>query len=226
MVSSRGKKVGFCRTLWGPMLTDWERILNSCDQVRLLDSGDKVWWTLTQNGKFTVSSFYKKLMWQNVDFPHEFLWKIRIPLKIWILLWLMIHKSILTKEVLQHRGWKGDTQYCGLEETINHLFLQCPLARFLWNIVRCAFDLLALPATVSDVWDLWIPACAGRLRKLIMVGVAGVFWAIWNIRNNACFRNVKLHPLGLLNCFVIGLNCGQFSRKRRKGETCFSGEQG
>lgn len=82
VVSSRGKKVGFCRTLWGPMLTDWERILNSCDQVRLLDSGDKVWWTLTQNGKFTVSSFYKKLMWQNVDFPHEFLWKIRIPLKI------------------------------------------------------------------------------------------------------------------------------------------------
>lgn len=65
----------------------------------------------------------------------------------------MIHKSILTKEILQHSGWKGDTccQFCGLEETIDHLFVQCPLARFLWNIVTCAFNLPPLPFLMGTV---------------------------------------------------------------------------
>lgn len=99
-------------------------------------SRDKLRWSLSEKGIFTVSSFYKELMWQNIDFPQKFIWKIKIPLKMKKILWLITHNSILTKDVLIHRGGKGDSlcQFCDQEETINHLFLLCPLAKFMWNI--------------------------------------------------------------------------------------------
>ncbi|PNT75067.1 hypothetical protein BRADI_1g27338v3 [Brachypodium distachyon] len=48
VVTNRGRNVCFRRTL-------------KCDQVRLNGANDKLWWIPTENGKFTVSSFYKKL---------------------------------------------------------------------------------------------------------------------------------------------------------------------
>lgn len=56
--------------------------------------------SLSENCQFAVSSFYRKLTWHNVTFPHKFLWKIIIPLKIGILLGLVVHESILNKDVL------------------------------------------------------------------------------------------------------------------------------
>lgn len=126
-----------------------------------------------------------------------------------IFLWLIVHKSILTKDVLIHRGWKGDSkcQICVLDESIDHLFLHCPLARFLWGITKCAFDLPALPGSFPDIWASWIYLFAGKTRKMVMVGVAGLFWALWNTRNEACFRNVRLlSPIGAVKRFCYCLN--------------------
>lgn len=38
---------------------DWHKILQMCQKVKLTSGEDKFWWTLNQNGKFTVSSFYR-----------------------------------------------------------------------------------------------------------------------------------------------------------------------
>lgn len=184
-------------------------MLQFCDKVRLSNGDDKLWWNLNQNGRFTVSSFYRQLMQQSTDFPQIFLWKIKVPLKIRIFLWLITQKSILTKDVLLHRGWKGDArcQFCGTTETIDHLFLHCTLARFCWNVIRCAFDLPSLPNTVEEIWTAWLPSFAGKNRKLAMVGVAGLVWVVWNTRNDACFRNVRLtSPFGVIKRFCYFLN--------------------
>lgn len=148
-------------------------------------------------------------MWGNVDFPQKFLWKIKILLKIRIFLWLIAHKSILTKDVLTHRGWKGDTkcQFCGMEESIDHLFLHCSLARFVWNVLKCAFDLPVLPNSVEELWLTWLPAFSGNSKKLVMVGVAGLLWVLWNTRNRACFSNVRItSPFGVIKLLCYWLN--------------------
>lgn len=59
------------------------------------------------------------------------------------------------------------------------------------DILRCAFDLPALPNTISAPWDSWIPRFDGKMKKLVLVGIAGLCWVIWNTRNDACFRNIK-----------------------------------
>lgn len=75
------------------------------------------------------------------------------------------------------------------------------------DILRCAFDLPALPNTISAPWDSWIPRFDGKMKKLVLVGIAGLCWVIWNTWNDACFRNVRLNsPFGVVKKFCYCLN--------------------
>ena len=62
-----------------------------------------------------------------VNWPHKNVWSVKIPLKINMFLWLYFHNSILTKDVLIRREWKGKSNKCcfcdELLETIDHIFL-------------------------------------------------------------------------------------------------------
>ena len=70
-----------------------------------------------------------------------------MPPRIKVFMWFALRKSILTKDNLLHRGWKGDEKcpFCGREESINHLFISCSVARLLWNILKSAFNLTDIP---------------------------------------------------------------------------------
>jgi hypothetical protein len=50
-----------------------------------------------------------------------------------VFLGLPIKNSILTKDLLQHPGWRGDAkcQFCGNDETITHMFFLSPVARYI-----------------------------------------------------------------------------------------------
>jgi hypothetical protein len=57
--------------------------------------------------------------------PHNsYLWKIKIPLKIKVFLWLLYREAILTKDNLVKRSWHGNEMcsFCNNSETIQHLF--------------------------------------------------------------------------------------------------------
>jgi hypothetical protein len=43
--------------------------------------------------------------------------------------------DILTKDNMTKRKWVGDTscRFCEMEETINHLFFDCLVARVIWG---------------------------------------------------------------------------------------------
>jgi hypothetical protein len=81
--------------------------------------------------------------------PYNFCWKVKLPLRIQIFIWLMLRKSILTRDALIHRGGKFEEDvfsdlplFCGKDESIEHIFFACPLARYLWNIVSCVIGVL------------------------------------------------------------------------------------
>jgi hypothetical protein len=67
------------------------------------------------------------------------LWFVRVPLKINIFMWLTTtHGSILTKDILLHRGWKGKDAsciFCDCNETIDHLFFGCAVARVVFLVL-------------------------------------------------------------------------------------------
>lgn len=61
-------------------------------------------------------------------------WTIPITSKIRIFMWLTFKNRILIKINLRKKGWEGNVQCvsCSYDETVNHMFLQCGLAKQIW----------------------------------------------------------------------------------------------
>jgi hypothetical protein len=94
--------------------------------------------TFVKKGLFTVSSIYRNLIQQGVVPDKSPLWKLKIPLKIKIFLWYLKKGVILTKDNLAKRKRQGSVKYCfcSSDETIQHLFLDCHFASFVWNTIE------------------------------------------------------------------------------------------
>lgn len=59
---------------------------------------------------------------------------------------------------------------------------------------------LKLSKKLSMLWAL-------TSKKLVSVGIAGLFWVIWITRNNACFHHTRLtSPFGVIKRFCYWLN--------------------
>lgn len=84
-------------------------------------------------------------------------------------------KSILTRDNLLHNGWKGPSAclFCSLDESIDHLLLHCPVAKFLWGIVVCATGIKSLPSAMDKISD-WIYSFPYIHRKILFIGVAAL----------------------------------------------------
>lgn len=74
---------------------------------------------------------------------------------------------------MARRGWEDSTKccFCNSNETIQHLFFDCPLARFVWNAIFIAFG-IHLPTNVANLLGNWFYGVLPRLRAQILVGVA------------------------------------------------------
>jgi hypothetical protein len=81
-----------------------------------------------------------------------------LPHKIKVFLWLVLKNKILTKDNLRKRNWQDslDCVFCGLPESINHLFFQCSVSRFVWRIIQTALDFHSSPNSVEKLFGPWI----------------------------------------------------------------------
>uniref|UniRef100_A0A453QJT6 Reverse transcriptase zinc-binding domain-containing protein n=1 Tax=Aegilops tauschii subsp. strangulata TaxID=200361 RepID=A0A453QJT6_AEGTS len=102
-------------------------------EVHLSDEEDSFRWKLTNNGLFTFNSMYLDLI-NSGPIPRSLhIWRVKVPLRIKIFMWFVHKQVILTKDNLLRRRWVGSSRccYCDQDETIQHLFLDCPLAKLL-----------------------------------------------------------------------------------------------
>jgi hypothetical protein len=85
------------------------------------------------------------------------LWNLKVPLKIKIFLWYLRRGVVLTKDNLAKCNWQGSVlcSFCHKEETIQHLFYDCHLARSIWSIIQVATNLY-LPYSVSNMFGTWL----------------------------------------------------------------------
>jgi hypothetical protein len=72
--------------------------------IRLTDRSDIFKWSLNSSGQFFVSSMYQVFIDTNIVSNNSYLWKIRIPLKIKVFIWLLYREAILTKDNLVKRN--------------------------------------------------------------------------------------------------------------------------
>ena len=133
--------------------------------------------------------------------------KTRLPHKAKVFLWLVLHNKILTKDNLSKRNWKWNLNcvFCGLPESINHLFFQCSVARFIWRIIQTTLNLNSINSfsKTEKIWSFSVVAQSSRrFGALKMIVVLMIIWLMIRLMWSS-------HV-------VSGLTLGQFDRKRRK----------
>lgn len=135
--------VSFRRALVGDKLTAWLDLVSKVLNVTLTDANYSFVWGLTNNLSFTVKSLYSDMMQENMIIDKCLVWKLRLPLKIKVFLWYLKKGVLLTRDNLIKRKWKGESKccFCNNNETIQHLFFKCHVAKFAWNAVFFAFGI-------------------------------------------------------------------------------------
>ena len=106
-------------------------------------------------------------------------------LKIKIFMWYLKRGVILTKGNLARRNWNGNKQccFCYRDETIQHLFIDCHVAKFLWRAVQFVFDLNP-PRSITHLFSNWLRGVGTKLKRQLLVGTSALCWVIWLSRND------------------------------------------
>jgi len=143
---------------------------------------------------------YNSLTNNDAGPAHKKMWKGRVPPKIKIFIWLMTNDALLTKDNMIRRKWSGNPKcyFCDHDETINHLFFTCSIAKVVWGVIAKLLGANNIPTSLEQCWEWcehWLPAGG----KFHLWGISALCWAIWKARNRACFeRKFIKNPIEIL----------------------------
>jgi hypothetical protein len=191
VLNSDFQALSFRRRIIGDLSMKFGDLVACCNTFQINNQKDKVSWSLDKKG-YSVKSFYSKKCDQ-VRVPYYFLWKTNVPQKIKVFLWLVLRNRILTKDNLKKRNWQGPVEcvFCGIAESIDHLFFRCPVARYVWRVIQISLGISCIPSSIEELFGVWIRNF-NKNTKLILFGCGAVLWSIWRARNDWCFGNKTL----------------------------------
>lgn len=110
----RNGNLKFRRWVPGFPREQWENIKNYVLTLDEVDSMDNIRWKWTSSSMFTVKSTYEQLTQIESRATHKNSWEAKIPLKIKYFLWAIENDACI---------------FCKDNETINHLFFECKVAK-------------------------------------------------------------------------------------------------
>jgi len=173
-------------------VAEWNELQEELELLVFSEEDDTVIWALEPSGKFSTKSLYRFMKHSgNVDLRMTELWKVNLPLKIKIFLWMLWHDRVLTSEQLKIRKGKGSEKckYCGKIETRNHLFFNCNIAQILWVWVRISMRWTERPISIQDYEDKMRVGLGHKDIFIAFFLLAGVSWSLWKTRNDWVFNN-------------------------------------
>ena len=106
-------------------------------------------------------------------------WKIIVPPKIHVFLWLLSNNKLMTVDNLAERGIHKplDCKFCSEKESIHHLFFDCIIARQLWAYLS-DFN----GSVINSYFDMASKWIAPKKYKSTNTISAGVVWCLWLIK--------------------------------------------
>jgi hypothetical protein len=103
-----------------------------------------------------------------------------------------------------------------VEETVTHLFVDCPFARMCWDFIHIDIPLnstfLELASLLKDQLN----------SQFFMETIILLCWAIWSARNELIFRGIRLNLEGIKRVFFKELKLLQYRVKAGQEDHLFS----
>ncbi len=123
----------------------------------LIDVCDGVRWRWSKSEVFSIKSLYFFLQDSGVaDKRFVQLWKVNLPLKVKIFVWLVLRWRALTDDILLKRGWNGASNcvLClGAIETADHLFVGCVFTNTLLATLLPNKAAVRASTGVQSLWE-------------------------------------------------------------------------
>ncbi|KAK9010241.1 hypothetical protein V6N11_036754 [Hibiscus sabdariffa] len=164
-------------------------------------------WRWEKNRNFSVKSAYKLLDIAaplNVHTSWAKIWKLPVPPRIRVFLWIAFHQRLLTN-IERVRRHISSTEMCSTcqdtPESIDHVLRLCPKARHIWEAIvdqRNIHEFLSIP------FSRWISQCVqdsarfGQGDAIWNTRFVVFCWLIWKRRCNEIFDNNPLHESALI----------------------------
>lgn len=101
---------------------------------------------------------------------------ITVPSRVHIFLWLMSHNKLMTKDNLLKRNIVKplDCAFCPENESINHLFFDCIVAKCLWAELADMFK-IDIGANFESFAKYWISSKKHAVQNSV---IAAVVWCL------------------------------------------------
>jgi hypothetical protein len=82
--------ISFRRAIVGNNLALWHDLVGRLAHISFTSEKDRLKWTLTPYGVFTVRSMYRALINNGIIFNNKFIWKLKLPFKVKIFVWCLL----------------------------------------------------------------------------------------------------------------------------------------
>lgn len=126
----------FRRTVNERIMNLWNEIVQIASTISFKDEEDSLIWQYSSSGGFSSQSLYRIVNFRGVQQVFApAIWKLSIPPRVHIFLWLLSKNKTLTRDNVAKRKYIEDKSFlfCSEMETIIHLFFDCVVARRIWK---------------------------------------------------------------------------------------------
>jgi hypothetical protein len=168
-------------------MEQWLEVLQIASCLQFNDEGDALIWQYNSTGKYSVQSLYAIVNDRGIrQIFTPVMWKILVPSRLHVFLWLLANNKMLTRDNLAKRKHVEDKTclFCSEPESVSHLFFECCIAQLLWKIVS---EISSIPM-IKDFESLGLIWIRGKKFRIHNVLTSAVIWSIWKTRNNLCFQ--------------------------------------
>lgn len=155
---------------------------------------------MSSTSTFKSATAYKALMGhQTIEPTFKWTWKSFCQPKHKVFFWLLLHDRLNTRNILRRKQMQLQSFNCEIclshrEETLLHLFWECPFAKDCWGLFN--LETVEQGSTTANILAL-----KNQLNsQFFMVMIILLCWTIWKSRNNLIFNNIDVN---LQNCKAI-----------------------
>ena len=81
--------------------------------------------------------------------------------------------------------------FCQAGESIEHLFISCPLTLNIWRLIHFAQN-ISPPTCIANMFGNWLVCVHKKIKDHIQIGVCAFIQVIQNCRNDVIFYKIRV----------------------------------